>query len=624
MVLNLGLPDLPLPKPFAPELSPWLTEYIGASTLELYGFLPDPKHFGQTFKAVAVAMGRDFDIALFAAQVEGLLLLNPGEKVTLDEKPRPRCAQQRRERGHLAPHFCKQPPEFGTAQLKRKMALLKLDQGVQKGSGKRAGDHTESAQHGSSDHKAAHGADRLKGGALALGRQIKALRQLTSVSKLTSAKPQPRTRRAASHSHRRRSSSSVPLSQPNLTNDKVPEEASLSGAGSGGSGDGAQGEALTKFAPGEDLLRVGGHVVICLFKGSDDEGEDEGLYAQVEVIVSNLRYFADTAVVVLGPNPGAEGTELLTRIREKYSDKDGTPNVFFVEGDPLDPKGLLDAGTQVAEHFLSLSSPSPLDSSETEDRVNLLAQGVLDNQLREWGRADLSPVYDWCSTDSFPMMPEPPSPLTANPSVDPLPHLTAQDKAFAGSSPRCHYRFASGGVLPKPLIAGVFSMAYYTPGVLELFEALIDPSKTDQESSAWPVPVPTSQVGSSYAAFALTLLESGGVPIGLLRGQGGPLPYVLSVTPADKSIVLKEGDAVYALATMDWAAANLNFTATHGLGTDQEEPAGAAADKPGVGATEVMVSNPMTAAVATSASDGSQGASGVEMHPFPPNSESNI
>jgi hypothetical protein len=97
--------------------------------------------------------------------------------------------------------------------------------------------------------------------------------------------------------------------------------------------------------------------------------------------------------------------------------------------------------------------------------------------------------------------------------------------------------------------------------VLELFEALIDPAKTNQQSSAWPVPVPDDFVGKPYCVFATALLESGGVPIGVLRGEGGPLPYVLSMTPANKDVVLHAGDAVYALGTMDWAAANTGSTA---------------------------------------------------------------
>jgi hypothetical protein len=55
---------------------------------------------------------------------------------------------------------------------------------------------------------------------------------------------------------------------------------------------------------------------------------------------------------------------------------DGKFNVFFVAGDPLDPSALRNAGVPTADHFLSLSpSGGVAEGTETEDRVNLLAQG---------------------------------------------------------------------------------------------------------------------------------------------------------------------------------------------------------------------------------------------------------
>jgi len=44
-------------------------------------------------------------------------------------------------------------------------------------------------------------------------------------------------------------------------------------------------------------------------------------------------------------------------------------------------------------------------------------------------------------------------------------------------------------------------------GVLELFEALIDPSKTDQVSMAWLVPLPESAHNKPYSEYAKSLLD---------------------------------------------------------------------------------------------------------------------
>lgn len=43
--------------------------------------------------------------------------------------------------------------------------------------------------------------------------------------------------------------------------------------------------------------------------------------------------------------------------------------------------------------------------------------------------------------------------------------------------------------------------------MLELFEALIDPSKTDQVSMAWLVPLPESALNKPYAEYAKSLLD---------------------------------------------------------------------------------------------------------------------
>ena len=60
---------------------------------------------------------------------------------------------------------------------------------------------------------------------------------------------------------------------------------------------------------------------------------------------------------------------------------------------------------------------------------------------------------------------------------------SAGDDAFAAYEPRAHRLFAAGRVIPKPCVAAMFSMAYYTPGILELLEARMNPSKYDQVCS---------------------------------------------------------------------------------------------------------------------------------------------
>lgn len=86
----------------------------------------------------------------------------------------------------------------------------------------------------------------------------------------------------------------------------------------------------------------------------------------------------------------------------------------------------------------------------------------------------------------------------------------------------------------------------------------------------WTLPCPTSLVGEPYSELALELLESGAVPMGLLRAGGGdsgnPLPYVVTALPAGSGeLVVGKGDSVYCLADFAWAS-------EHGISSGGTQP----------------------------------------------------
>jgi hypothetical protein len=60
--------------------------------------------------------------------------------------------------------------------------------------------------------------------------------------------------------------------------------------------------------------------------------------------------------------------------------------------------------------------------------------------------------------------------------------MTSDDLDFARQDARGNPRFAAGDTVPKPFIAALFGMAYYTPGFLEIIEALLIPSRYFQKS----------------------------------------------------------------------------------------------------------------------------------------------
>mmetsp|Transcript_22587 Transcript_22587/g.52364 ORF Transcript_22587/g.52364 Transcript_22587/m.52364 type:complete len:1354 (+) Transcript_22587:312-4373(+) len=136
--------------------------------------------------------------------------------------------------------------------------------------------------------------------------------------------------------------------------------------------------------------------------------------------------------------------------------------------------------------------------------------------------------------------------------------LSADDVHFSNVEPRGHHRFAAGRVLPMPYIAALYTQAYYTPGVLEMLEALVNPGKTKQVSVVWAMPIPKHYVEKEYKKLAMKVIRDGGIPLGLLRspdagGYKAPLPYVLTLSPGHTDVKLHEHDMMYVIADRVWA-----------------------------------------------------------------------
>ena len=100
--------------------------------------------------------------------------------------------------------------------------------------------------------------------------------------------------------------------------------------------------------PPTELLSSGGHVVLALISQVSDTEAFQGLWQQVEVIVKNLRESADTPLVVIsghGLGPHSPVKAVAQRIRKTYSTSNGN-SIFVVEGDPLKPHVLTQAGVR--------------------------------------------------------------------------------------------------------------------------------------------------------------------------------------------------------------------------------------------------------------------------------------
>jgi hypothetical protein len=511
LVLNCGLPDIDGPESYDPVISPWLQEYIEGAGLEPYGFLPADEFVGKTFKDATVAIAKRAPVLVLAAQIDGSIVLNPSDHFLTKETVLFAFA------GDM--EVCHPFAKNGDASVQT--WLPQFSSNRQTGS---AASRNEAMQVANSfSEKFSKSGDELRN-------PIEPDDDRRSIAQ---QKPKKRLVKPGMGLRKMKLSTAPPKSSKRITM-------------AGGLYELEEHEMSNEGAPSEDLVSKGGHVVLALIATSAEVEAFQGLWQQVEVILANLRKFSDTPLVVISAHGLSEGSPVASHVKRLRGDGDGTDSFFIVEGDPLKPHVLLKAGLDTAGHVLTLSPSAPRGTG-LMDRNNILAQMVIDKKLNEWKRQDLSPAYDWYATSSFRLMGKAP-----REPRNKMPNLSEGDEALAKREPRTHHRYACGLVLPKPLIAGVLSMAYYTPGLMELVEALIDPAKKPQECSTYLMPVPKEFVGKSYKEIAMLQLDKGAIPLGIRRGDKGPYPFVLSCTPSNNEILLSEKDSIYVIGDSEW------------------------------------------------------------------------
>jgi hypothetical protein len=421
LVMNMGLPDISRPEPYDPPISPWLDEYISGAELEPYGFLPAAKFVGTPYKNVALEIAKNADVVLLAAQINGQIVLNPG-KFSVTAKTVLFALAKDQE--FLDPFALE-----GDASVRTWLPQFQAN---------RDGSSIEPSASDDEDHDDDTEFEPTY-------RRASSVRRVLSkgpVKRLTMpGKPfSPRSKMKVTSASKMSTHTAI---APQTDYDDL-DDALVCHEG----------------APPDELLKKGGHVVVALVVQSADVDSFVGLWQQVELIFKILREFSDEPMVVISALGLAELSpvkKLINRIREAHLTEAGDHTLFLVEGDPLKPHVMLKAGADTAGHYMTLS-PSTPHGTGLMDRNNLLAQMVLDEKLNEWKRRDLTPVYDWYATDAFRLMRD-----ALRRDLDDPP-LTDGDKKLATTERRVHHRYAAGLILPKPLIAGVLSMAYYTPG----------------------------------------------------------------------------------------------------------------------------------------------------------------
>jgi len=135
-------------------------------------------------------------------------------------------------------------------------------------------------------------------------------------------------------------------------------------------------------------------------------------------------------------------------------------------------------------------------------------------------------------------------------------------------------RFTSGQIFTPAQLGALFAMGYWTPGIMEFMGALTAPTRQKQTSMLWQADVPARFVGKCYVDLFKHCMQQCGIqmileglavnpdeakglssviPLGLYRPAGhlrSPMPYVFTNPPPDTTLV--DGDKVYVLANALW------------------------------------------------------------------------
>lgn len=122
--------------------------------------------------------------------------------------------------------------------------------------------------------------------------------------------------------------------------------------------------------------------------------------------------------------------------------------------------------------------------------------------------------------------------------------------------PHLHPRYTSGRLMSRVDLCTIFATAFYTPGVMEVFEALTMPEKRHQASFVTIHPLPMEFIGKTFGELFEHFMGIKVMCIGILRGikfNQNPMPYVQCFPPA--SAILSKTDKVYLQGPAEWSHA---------------------------------------------------------------------
>lgn len=129
-------------------------------------------------------------------------------------------------------------------------------------------------------------------------------------------------------------------------------------------------------------------------------------------------------------------------------------------------------------------------------------------------------------------------------------------------------RYAGGRVFIRSQLGALYAQAYRTPGILELAEALVMPSRRGQMSYPWLIEIPSAFDGKPYGDLVKACLANGLklsvdmhggltpiLPVGLFRDEDSGLGIRYVFSNPSPEITVVQSDKMYVFASEDWGHA---------------------------------------------------------------------
>lgn len=317
-----------------------------------------------------------------------------------------------------------------------------------------------------------------------------------------------------------------------------------------------------------NIAETGGHTLLL--------GPTSGLWQQVVAFLRPLRaaYLARKfPVIVAIPDP----------CPMHVSQIPGFADVAFVDMQPWKIESLKKLRVEKANKVMVLAGRPLTEDARMVDSKAVVMANTLEIHLGMYNikclTAEMTIVYEFFKMDNLRLL-TPLEPLEG----EIVPH---------SSDVKYSWRYTNGSVIFPCKMGALFAMAFYTPGIMEIFEALSIPSRRDQVSMPWRICIPSEYHGKTYLELLKALTSGklahdeaqktgkeikedvlgankhklGAIPLGLYRPEGSngsALGYIFTNPPANT--VLLDNEYVFCSAPKEWG-----HTVVHLLGAQPKK-----------------------------------------------------